>query len=209
MLDLFIVFVYTISGFILLALRIMGINHTLTILGMAAGLSLSSGSATPIATQQQKDKKKLLEAIADDPAGDNSKIITFDEAKNLQLTEAEAKQLIEEELVRNEQFRDEIENLQKKYGKASISKELLDLIITISRNPEHFGSFDGEGNYSADEEKVMQALKYGGISEEESQKYKLGMTALLGWICLITWGIMIRNKRKEHTGQKNASKNQK
>lgn len=187
----------------------MGINHTLTILGMAAGLSLSSGSATPIATQQQKDKQKLLEAIADDPAGDNSKIITFDEAKNLQLTEAEAKQLIEEELVRNEQFRDEIENLQKKYGKASISKELLDLIITISRNPEHFGSFDGEGNYSADEEKVMQALKYGGISEEESQKYKLGMTALLGCICLITWGIMIRNKRKEHTGQKNASKNQK
>ena len=54
------------------------------------------------------------------------------------------------------------------------------MIITISRNPEHFGSFDGEGNYSADEEKVMQALKYGGISEEESQKYKLGMTALLG-----------------------------
>lgn len=187
----------------------MSINHKLTTLGIAAGLLLSSGSATPISTQQQKDKEKLLEAIADDPARDNSKIVTLAEAKNLQLTEAEAKQLIEEELVRNEQFRDEIENLQKKYGKASISKELLDLIITISRNPEHFGSFDGEGNYSADEEKVMQALKYGGISEEESQKYKLGMTALLGWICLITWGIMIRNKRKKHTGQKNASKNQK
>ena len=80
------------------------------------------------------------------------------------------------------------------------------MIITISRNPEHFGSFDGEGNYNADEEKVMQALKYGGITEEESQKYKLGMTALLGCICLITWGIMIRNKRKDHTGQKTRAK---
>ena len=181
----------------------MSINHKLITLGIVTWLSLSTWSTTPISTQQQKDKKKLLETIADDPARDNSKIVTLAEAKD------EAKQLIEEELVRNEQFRDEIENLQKKYGEASISKELLDLIITISRNPEHFGSFDGEGNYSADEEKVMQALKYGGISEEESQKYKLGMTALLGWICLITWGIMIRNKRKEYTGQKNASKNQK
>ena len=65
----------------------MGINHKLTTLVIAAGLSLSSGSATPIATQQQKDKKELLEAIADDPARDNSKIITFSEAKNPQLTE--------------------------------------------------------------------------------------------------------------------------
>lgn len=187
----------------------MEINHKLTTLGIAAGLLLSSGSATPIATQQQKDKKKLLEAITDDPARDNSKIITFSEAKNPQLTEAEAKQLIEEELVRNEQFRDEVENLQKKYGKASISKELLDLIITISRNPEHFGSFDDEGNYNSDEEKVMQALKYGWISEEESQKYKLGMTALLWSICLIIWGIMIRNKQKERSEKKKNIKNQK
>ena len=187
----------------------MSINHKLITLGIVTWLSLSTWSTTPISTQQQKDKKKLLETIADDPARDNSKIVTLAEAKNIELTKDEAKQLIEEELVRNEQFRDEIENLQKKYGEASISKELLDLIITISRNPEHFGSFDGEGNYNADEEKVMQALKYGGITEEESQKYKLGMTALLGCICLITWGIMIRNKRKDHTGQKNASKNQK
>ena len=32
----------------------MSINHKLTTLGIAAGLSLSSGPATPIATQQEK-----------------------------------------------------------------------------------------------------------------------------------------------------------
>ncbi len=181
----------------------MNIKNHLVALGVA-GLSTLPVWSSP--APQPKTEKALLETMQTKA---DEKTIPLTEAKNLELTEAEVKQLIEEELVRNEQFRDEIENLQKKYGKASISKELLDLIITISRNPEHFGSFDGEGNYSADEEKVMQALKYGGISEEESQKYKLGMTALLGWICLITWGIMIRNKRKEHTGQKNASKNQK
>ena len=38
----------------------MGINHKLlTTLGIAAGLSLSSGSATPIATQQQKRQEKV------------------------------------------------------------------------------------------------------------------------------------------------------
>lgn len=181
----------------------MNIKNHLVALGVA-GVSTLSVWSSP--APQPKTQKALLQTIQTKA---DEKTIPLAEAKNLELTEDEAKQFIEEDLLRNKQFRDEIENLQKKYGEVSISKELLDLIITISRNPEHFGNFDRKGNYSADEEKVMQAIKYGGISEEESQKYKLGMTTLLGLICLITWGIVIRNKRKEHTGQKNASKNQK
>lgn len=70
----------------------MSINHKLITLGIVTWLSLSTWSTTPISTQQQKDKKKLLETIADDPARDNSKIVTLAEAKNLELTKDEAKQ---------------------------------------------------------------------------------------------------------------------
>lgn len=179
-------------------------KKTITTLGIA-GLSLLPAQGTGNTTEINKTKEEVAAILQAKTPADT---ISLENVKNLQLSREEVKQIIEEELLQNEPFRNEVEKLQKKYGRASVSKELLEFIITISRNPEHFGSFDSEGNYTADEEKIMTALKQGGMSEKTSQDYKAGITVLLGGISLFISAIMLRNTLKEGTKRKKTRKPQ-
>ncbi len=128
-------------------------NKKLATLGLAAGLSLSPLAASAQQQINQDTQKNLTEALKSPTETSPAKTIDFSEAQRDLELRKQVQEILAQEFADNK----ELQHLKEHYGEGFVVDQLTNLVASVAKDPDQFGSFNAKGEYIPDAEK-LQAL---------------------------------------------------
>ncbi len=128
-------------------------NKKLATLGLAAGLSLFPLAASAQQQINQDTQKNLTEALESPTKTSPAKTIDFSEAQRDLELRKQVQEILAQEFADNK----ELQHLKEHYGEGFVVDQLTNLVASVAKDPDQFGSFNAKGEYIPDAEK-LQAL---------------------------------------------------
>lgn len=161
-------------------------NKKLATLGFAAGLFLY-----PLAASAQKHtQKNLTEALESPTKTSPAKTIDFSEAQRDLELRKQVQEILAQEFADNK----ELQHLKEHYGEGFVVDQLTNLVASVAKDPDQFGSFNAKGEYIPDAEKLQALVRR--VFEKDVKDLSDHLQLLNNIMLVIFSGYIIHMKRR-------------